>query len=206
MPVVLEPSWTGRRVTVRRGVSRTPDGRVQFADVVGDLVGLGGDTAVVDTRDGLVEIDLATVAVAKLAPPSTADELALETIAADGWRAAETEWLGGWLLRATGGFTGPGGCCRARRSWSHHAPTASAATIRIARSQTRPARSATIRRTTGASAAASRSSSEMRRLRATSVAIIPRRSGGAYRRFVARRGVSGSRVYGEQARPPKAGP
>ena len=31
---------------------------------------------------------------------------ALERAAAAGWRGAEEEWLGGWLLRATGGFTG----------------------------------------------------------------------------------------------------
>jgi len=31
---------------------------------------------------------------------------ALEAVAARGWRALETEALGGWLLRASGGFTG----------------------------------------------------------------------------------------------------
>ncbi|HEU5420849.1 MAG TPA: GNAT family N-acetyltransferase [Streptosporangiaceae bacterium] len=30
----------------------------------------------------------------------------LEAAAAQGWRAAEREWLGGWLLRAAAGFTG----------------------------------------------------------------------------------------------------
>jgi GNAT superfamily N-acetyltransferase len=38
-------------------------------------------------------------------PPSTADELELERIAALGLRAAETEELSGWLLRADHGFT-----------------------------------------------------------------------------------------------------
>lgn len=38
-------------------------------------------------------------------PPSTADELALEAIAAFGLQPAETELLGGWLLRADSGFT-----------------------------------------------------------------------------------------------------
>lgn len=38
-------------------------------------------------------------------PPSTADELALELIAAQGLRAAENEDLSGWLLRADHGFT-----------------------------------------------------------------------------------------------------
>jgi ribosomal protein S18 acetylase RimI-like enzyme len=73
--------------------------------VVGDLVGLDAQTAVVDTRDGLVEVPVAEVAVARLAPASTADELALEAIAARGLRPAETQPLGGWLLRADSGFT-----------------------------------------------------------------------------------------------------
>lgn len=39
------------------------------------------------------------------APPTTADELALEAVAAAGWRPAETHRIGGWLLRANSGFT-----------------------------------------------------------------------------------------------------
>lgn len=81
-----------------------------FGDVVGDLVRLDGRAetgiAVIESKSGPIEVDLATVAIAKPAPPSTADELALEAAAALGWRAAETEQLGGWLLRANGGFTG----------------------------------------------------------------------------------------------------
>lgn len=38
-------------------------------------------------------------------PPSTADELAVEAVAARGLRPAETEELGGWILRADSGFT-----------------------------------------------------------------------------------------------------
>ena len=33
-------------------------------------------------------------------------DLELERIAARGWQAAEEQWVGGWLLRANGGFTG----------------------------------------------------------------------------------------------------
>lgn len=33
-------------------------------------------------------------------------ELELERVAARGWRAAHERWMGGWLLRADGGFTG----------------------------------------------------------------------------------------------------
>ena len=35
----------------------------------------------------------------------------LEAAAAGGWVALEAEWLGGWLLRASGGFTGRGNSC-----------------------------------------------------------------------------------------------
>jgi ribosomal protein S18 acetylase RimI-like enzyme len=77
-----------------------------YADVVGDLLHLDDTVAVIDTRGGLTEVATSAVAIARVAPPSTADELALEAVAASGWRAAETAQLGGWLLRANGGFTG----------------------------------------------------------------------------------------------------
>jgi ribosomal protein S18 acetylase RimI-like enzyme len=105
MPLVLEPSWVGRRVSVRRVLHHGPDDRQLFGDVVGDLVGLDAQNAVIDTRRGPVEVPVADVAVARLAPPSTADELALEAVAARGLRPAETHALGGWLLRADHGFT-----------------------------------------------------------------------------------------------------
>jgi ribosomal protein S18 acetylase RimI-like enzyme len=78
---------------------------VQFGDVVGDLVGLDAQTAVVATRHGLVEVDLDRIAIARLVPPSTADELALEAVAARGLRPADEHRLGDWVLRANGGFT-----------------------------------------------------------------------------------------------------
>lgn len=106
MPVVLEPSWKGRRVVARRVLERRPDGGLHHGDVVGDLIALDDATAVIDTRSGLVEVPLALVTQAKLVPPSTAAELALEDIVARGWRAEHTGHVGGWLLRATGGFTG----------------------------------------------------------------------------------------------------
>ena len=105
MPVVLEPSWMGRRVTVRRVVAHSPDGPPRTADVVGDLVALDAGRAVVDSRTGLVEVALADVVAAKPAPPSTRDELDLEATAMQSWRAAETATLGAWVLRANDGFT-----------------------------------------------------------------------------------------------------
>jgi GNAT superfamily N-acetyltransferase len=103
---VLEPAWVGRRVSVRCAAGRGDDGRERYSDVVGDLLVLASDRAVVDSRTGPVELDLGSIAAARLSPPSTADELSLERIAAEGWRAADTEALGGWLLRANRGLTG----------------------------------------------------------------------------------------------------
>lgn len=108
MPTVVEPSWVGRRVSVRRVLERRPDGTLHLGDVVGDLLGLDAQTAVIDARSGPVEVPLALVAAARLAPPSTADELALQAVAARGVRPAETEDLDGWVLRAD-----PGGLKRA---------------------------------------------------------------------------------------------
>jgi GNAT superfamily N-acetyltransferase len=109
MPFVLEPSWVGRRVSIRRVLDHVAGegsaGRVRFADVVGDLAGLDAQTAVVETRHGPVEVDLDRIAAARLVPPSTADELAIEAVAARGLRPAEEHRLGNWVLRANGGFT-----------------------------------------------------------------------------------------------------
>ncbi|SHH47426.1 Acetyltransferase (GNAT) family protein [Jatrophihabitans endophyticus] len=93
----------GRRVSVRRVVERSAEGRLLFGDVVGELVGLDAQTAVLDTRSGLVEVPVPYVAAARLVPASTADELALDAVAARGLRPAETGELGGWLLRADDG-------------------------------------------------------------------------------------------------------
>jgi GNAT superfamily N-acetyltransferase len=110
MPLVMEPSWLGRRVSVRRAVRDTGDGTdgARYSDVVGDLIALDGESATVETRHGTVQVPLPDVAIARVAPPSTADELALEAVAAQGWQPAETAAVGGWLLRATGGFTSRG--------------------------------------------------------------------------------------------------
>jgi len=109
MPLVMEPSWLGRRVSVRRAVRDASDaGSTHYSDVVGDLIALSDEAATVETRHGTVQVPVADVAIARVAPPSTADELALEAVAAQGWQPAETASIGGWLLRATGGFTSRG--------------------------------------------------------------------------------------------------
>lgn len=92
-------------MSIRRVLHHAAGDRQLFGDVVGDLIGLDAQTAIVETRTGPVEVPVADVAAARLAPPSTADELALEAVAARGLRPAETHDLGGWLLRADHGFT-----------------------------------------------------------------------------------------------------
>ena len=112
---MLEDWQPGVRVVVRR---RLPDGSA--TDVVGTLVASRPDTLVVATARGDVHVDVADVVAAKAIPPRPARRapahlaltvLGLEDVMADGWRALETESLGGvggWLLRASEGFTGRG--------------------------------------------------------------------------------------------------
>jgi GNAT superfamily N-acetyltransferase len=83
-------------------------GGTRYSDVVGDLLALTDETALLDTRHGPVEVAVAGVAIARLAPPSTADELSLQAVAAAGWQPAETGQVGGWLLRASDGFSARG--------------------------------------------------------------------------------------------------
>jgi GNAT superfamily N-acetyltransferase len=104
MPLVLEAGWVGRRVVIRRAVGG--GARAQFTDTVGDLVALTGDSAHLETRTGAVRIALDSVRVARLVAPSTAEVLALESRCARGWRAEHVDEYGGWLLRASRGFTG----------------------------------------------------------------------------------------------------
>src|SRR6185369_6382261 len=78
-------------------------------DVVGVLVDAGPEALVVRRRDGdLVRIARAAVTAMKAVPAAPRDVLALEEIAALGWPAPETRWLGRWLLRAAEGWTGRG--------------------------------------------------------------------------------------------------
>ena len=93
----------GHKVVVRRAADRG------HTDVVGVLVDAGPEVLVVRRRDGtLVEIGRAAVSVLKAVPAAPRDVLALEAVAALGWPAPESRWLGRWLLRAAEGWTGRG--------------------------------------------------------------------------------------------------
>jgi N-acetylglutamate synthase len=81
------------------------DGRL--SDVVGVLVEARPDVLVLRRRDGsLVEMSRSAVTVMKSVPAAPRDVLALEEVAALGWPARDTRWLGRWLLRAAEGWTG----------------------------------------------------------------------------------------------------
>lgn len=100
----------GSRVSIRRSL---PDG--MLSDVLGELIGWSDRTLTVRRKDGItVDVDEATLVAGKVVPPRrviarthTAVGVAdLEEVAALGWQATETGHLGGWLLRAAGGWTG----------------------------------------------------------------------------------------------------
>ncbi len=100
----------GSRVSIRR---RLPDG--MLSDVLGELTGWSDGTVTVRRKDGTtVRIQETTVVAGKVVPPrrviarthSSVGVRDLEEVAALGWRATEIERLGGWLLRAAGGWTG----------------------------------------------------------------------------------------------------
>ena len=78
-------------------------------EIVGVVLSRTPETLVVRRRDGSVtEVSVASIEVGRVVPPGPArriDPADLERIAADGWRALEISTLGGWLLRAAGGFT-----------------------------------------------------------------------------------------------------
>jgi N-acetylglutamate synthase len=79
------------------------------ANVLGTLLDVSPTEIVVRRRDGrTTTIATASVTHARLVPPGpaqTVEALELERLMVDGWRPSEVEWLGDWLLRASGGFT-----------------------------------------------------------------------------------------------------
>jgi N-acetylglutamate synthase len=107
----IEPSDVGRRVVVRYHLPA--EGKA--TDVLGDLVTWSDDALRIRRPDGQeVEVPRADVVAAKPVPsrPVVRREVrAMEAAAALGWQALETKRLGGWLLRASGGFTGRANSC-----------------------------------------------------------------------------------------------
>jgi ribosomal protein S18 acetylase RimI-like enzyme len=103
----------GLRPGIRAVVRQRIEGGV--TDALGDVVAIDAATISVRTRRGVEVIDRTIVVAAKEVPPKAtrrgAPHLAismddLERIMVDGWPPVERAALGGWLLRASAGFTG----------------------------------------------------------------------------------------------------
>jgi N-acetylglutamate synthase len=95
----------GKRVVLHRRAG-IRDGRIVYSDVLGDLVAASNTFLSVRLEDGsTVTVDHDDVHRLRPVPPGRADVLALEAVAARGWPAPDTAWLGRWLLRAAGGWT-----------------------------------------------------------------------------------------------------
>jgi N-acetylglutamate synthase len=98
-------SLLGRRVVLRRRAG-IRDGRVVYADVLGELTAVGADALLVRRADGsVVNVPAQDVHRLKAVPAGAAEILALEDIAARGWPAPDTARLGAWLLRSADGWT-----------------------------------------------------------------------------------------------------
>lgn len=94
----------GDVVSLRVSTPRGP------AEVVGTLVAASAEQLSVRRRDGtIVTVAVDAVRAGRVVPPGPAQRIStaeLQRVMASGWRALETEDVGGWLLRAGGGFTG----------------------------------------------------------------------------------------------------
>lgn len=113
----LTPADLGRRVMVRRVVGIL-EGRPQFSDTLGVLTSWDrerGSLTVVNRAGQAVELPVPALVAGKpvpaaplrrsLAAPPEPEPAELQRTAARGWAALEQEPLGGWLLRASAGFT-----------------------------------------------------------------------------------------------------
>ena len=106
----------GRRVVVRRVVAGEtgPSGGPALTDVLGTCESWTDTALAVRREDGeLVEIALADVVAGKPVPPRPSVHHRLpaeeaDRLAAPGWAPLEQERLGGWLLRASAGFSSRG--------------------------------------------------------------------------------------------------
>lgn len=109
--VEISDDVLGRRVALRHRVGER-DGRPLYSDAVGELSVDGTDAVLVQTRRGPVRVRRAAVVAVRAVPPaaprraSLAAIMRLEGLCADAWPAAVDRPLGGWRLRAAGGYTG----------------------------------------------------------------------------------------------------
>lgn len=110
--VRIGPGDVGKRVSVR-SLTGSADGGPAFTDTVGVLTSWTDGVLSVTRRDGQgVRIAASDLVAGKVVPAAparrrgpAADVRELVEVAARGWPAVETARLGGWTLRASGGFT-----------------------------------------------------------------------------------------------------
>jgi ribosomal protein S18 acetylase RimI-like enzyme len=104
----VEQLRPGMRAVVRRRIDHG------VTDALGEIEAIDADTVSVRTRRGVETIERALVVAAKEVPPRPARRGAphlaisirdLEAIMVEGLSPLERAKLGGWLLRAAGGFT-----------------------------------------------------------------------------------------------------
>ncbi|MFE6689487.1 GNAT family N-acetyltransferase [Streptomyces sp. NPDC057743] len=102
----------GKRVSVRR-LTGAGAGAGAFTDAVGVLTSWDDGVLSITRRSGeCVRIDESSLVAGKVVPAAPARRRGpaasvreLQEVAARGWPAIETELLGEWTLRASGGFT-----------------------------------------------------------------------------------------------------
>ncbi|MCB5180842.1 GNAT family N-acetyltransferase [Streptomyces antimicrobicus] len=112
MEIRINPADVGKRVSVRR-VEAGPEGAAHLTDTVGVLVSWTGGVLLITKKNGdTVRIAESSLVAGKVVPPAPArrrgpaatfEELA--PVLARAWQPVESERLGGWTLRAAGGFT-----------------------------------------------------------------------------------------------------
>jgi GNAT superfamily N-acetyltransferase len=114
LDIRITPADVGKRVSVRQ-LAEITDGHPTFTDTVGVLASWDAGVVCVTRRTGeTVRIAQSVLVAGKVVPPAPvrrgsavpavmAEELA--EIASRAWPATETARLGGWILRASGGFT-----------------------------------------------------------------------------------------------------
>lgn len=97
-----------------RSLTNSRDDSAQYTDTVGVLTSWTNGVLIITRRDGsTVHLDELALAAGKVVPAAPARRRGtpaasvreLQWIAARGWPAVETEALGEWTLRASGGFT-----------------------------------------------------------------------------------------------------
>jgi GNAT superfamily N-acetyltransferase len=113
---VLGPHVVGLRVVVRRVLrgQTGPTGGPAMTDVLGVCESWGDGVATVRREDGsVVRFDTADVVSGKPVPPRPSVHRRLgaeqaDRLALPGWQPVESEALGDWVLRASGGFSSRG--------------------------------------------------------------------------------------------------